>query len=197
MAAIRAGVTQRVHLVGGDRSIRFDAGFHLDPHRMPGACREELLGARVFEADGPTRCNRQVRGDILDQHFLLPAKATANAGLDHPDTLGRKVKHRRKLTAHVERHLRACANDETIVFIPVRHGHVRLDVRLLHLGNFVGALKNMISLIESLIDVTNVDANLSRQVAIRVRMIEIYIVRLIVDLHGIIFQCLLRLKNRR
>ena len=92
---------------------------------MPRARCSEFFAARVFEAHGPPGRNREVRGYVLDQHFLLAAEAAADARFDHTDALGRQAQHRREDPPHVERHLSRSANHQTIIFVPIGHDDVR------------------------------------------------------------------------
>ena len=105
-----------------------------------------------------------MRCHILDQYFLLAAKSAPDARLDHPDALDRQPQHRRQDAPDVKRHLGAGADHQAVIFIPVGHRHMRLDMRLLDFGHPVIRLKDAIRLGKSLFHIANIDADLRRPV---------------------------------
>ena len=135
MTAVRARIGQRVHRVGRDGAILLDACLHLDAHGVARARSDKFLVAGIFIQHGALGGNRQVRGHIFHQDFLLAAEAAADARLDHADALDGQAQHGRHHPAHVERNLRGGADNEAVVLVPVGDNNVRLDVRLLHLGH--------------------------------------------------------------
>ena len=128
MTAVRAGVGQDAHFVGGDRAVALDAGLHPDPHRMAGAGGDKFLFAGVFVNDRAARGNGQMCGNILHQDFLLAAETAADPRLDHADAFDRQPEHRGEQSAHVERHLGGGADDQAVIFVPVGDRHVRFDM---------------------------------------------------------------------
>ncbi len=181
VAAIRAGIRKHAHLVGGDGAVGLDAGLHPDFHRVARAGGQELFFAGGFVEHRPAGGDGQVGGHVFDEHFLLAAKTAADARLDDADALDRQAEHRREHAAHVEGHLRGRADDQPVVFIPPGDGHVRFDVRLLHLGHFVHAFEHPVGFGEAFFHVADVDADFGGQVAAGVAVGEVDVFRLVVD----------------
>ena len=170
------------------RAVLLDSGAIGEHHRMARAGAGELQLARKFEAHGPTGGNGQMRAQVLDQHLLLAAKAAADARFDHADALDRQPDQRCDHAAHVEGHLRAGADHHALVFVPVGDDDVRLDGRLLHLMDMIGALEEMVRLGQPCFDVADVGVNRDGNVAFDI--VDAHGVRLVVDdrcarLHGL------------
>ena len=87
---------------------------------MPRRGRDELFFARQFEFDGTAGLQRRQRQNVLDEHFLLAAKAAADALAEHPHLVGRQVKEVGQRAPGQERHLRAGADIEDSVGIDPR-----------------------------------------------------------------------------
>ena len=181
VAAVRAGVAQRVHLVGSDRAVLLHPGLHPHPHGMPRARADEFLFARILVAHGPPGSDGQVGWHVFHQDFLLAAKTAANARLDHADALDRQVQHRGQDAPGVERHLRAGANHQPVILIPIGHCHVRLDMRLLNLGYFILGFEDVVGFGKAFFHIADVDPNLRRQVVLRVRVCEVDVFRLVMQ----------------
>ncbi len=81
----------------------------------------------------------------------------------------------------MERHLRAAADHQAVVFVPIGDDDVRLDVRLLHLGHAVLALEDVVGFGKALLHVADVDADVRRQVAAGVGAGKIDVFRLVVQ----------------
>jgi hypothetical protein len=105
-----------------------------------------------------------VRGHVFHQYFLFAAESAANARFDHADAFHRQVQHWREHAPHMERHLRGRANDEPVIFIPIRHTDVRLDVRLLYLWHFILCFENFICFLEPFFHIANVNADLGGEI---------------------------------
>ena len=82
----------------------------------------------------------------------------------------------------MEWHLCAAANYQTIIFIPIRDDHMRLNMGLLNFRYLIGFLKNMIRLFKPLLHIANIDADLRRQISFRIRFGKVNILWLIMDL---------------
>ncbi len=122
-----------------------------------------------------------MRRYILDQNLLLAAKAAPNARLDHPDALDRKPQHRRQHAPDMKRHLGAGADDQAVIFIPVGHRDMRLDMRLLHLGHPVIRLKDALRLSKAFFYIANIDPDLRGPVDRWIRISKIDIFRLVMQ----------------
>ena len=59
---------------------------------------------------------------------------------------------------------------------------MRLDMRLLHFGNFIFSLENFIGFRKSFFDVADIDANMCSQILVGILVCEVDELRLIVDL---------------
>jgi hypothetical protein len=59
----------------------------------------------------------------------------------------------------MERHLCARPDDQPVILIPIAQGYVRFDVSLLHFGNQVFTLKNVIGFAKTLLNVSDIDPN--------------------------------------
>ena len=129
---------------------------------------DELFFARIFVNNWSASRNRQVRGYVFHQHFLLAAEPASDTWFDDADTLDRQVQNRCQDATCMERHLCRGPNYQPVVLVPIRHADMRFDVRLLHLGDSVLSLEDAVSLGEAFIDVADVDSNFSSQVASRV-----------------------------
>ena len=81
----------------------------------------------------------------------------------------------------MERHLRGGTDHQTIIFIPVGHADVRLDVRLLDLRYLVFRFEDLIGFGESFFHVADVDADVGGEILFGVRVREVDELRLIVD----------------
>ncbi len=60
----------------------------------------------------------------------------------------------------MKRHLGAGADDQAVIFIPVGHRDMRLDMRLLHLGHPVIRLKDALRLSKAFFYIANIDPDL-------------------------------------
>ena len=148
-------------------------------------CRERDAtnsSSAVLENHGSLGGDGQVRGDVFDEDLLFPAKSAAYAWLDHSNTFHWDPKHGRKHPTNVEGDLGRGANDEPVVLIPVGDHHVRLDRSLLHFGDLILGFEDLVRLLESLLDIPNIDADLGSQIVLCVRVSEVHVLRLIVDL---------------
>ncbi len=183
MTAVSAGIAQNAHLIGCDCAITFYTRLHANAHRVTCSCSIEFLGAGKFKTHRSACSNRQMRSHILDQDFLFPAKTAANARLNHPYPFRRQVKYRRNLTAHVEGNLRARTDHEAIILIPVSYNNMRLDMRRTYFRNFIGGFKNMIRFGKTFVYIADVNVDLSGEVSAGIRVSEINIIRLVMDLH--------------
>ena len=137
-----------------------------------------------------------MRGDILGQRFLLAAKPAADARLDHANSLGRQTEYRRENPARVERYLRRSANDEAVIFVPIRHDNMWLDAHLLHLRDDVLVFENPVCLFESFLDVANFDFYVCANVSRRVGFCEIDVLRFVVNARRLRFHRVARIENR-
>ena len=143
----------------------FDARFHAQAHRVARAGGDKFLFAGVFVNHRPAGGNRQVGSHIFDQHFLFAAKTAADARFDHPDALDRQARAPGPgCAAHVERHLRAGADHQAVIFVPIGDDDMRLDVRLLHFGDVVFASKDLVGFGETFLHIADIDTDLGRQV---------------------------------
>ena len=162
---------------------------------MPDARRRELLLAGQLESDGPPGGEHQVADDVLDQHLLLAAEASADARLDHADALHRDAEERCQHAADVERHLRRRANHEPLVLVepPVRH--VRLDRAVLDALQLEGLLEDLLGLRECCVDVGGAAFDVRREVAQGIRDADR--VGLVVDHRGAVLHRLGRVEHCR
>ena len=179
--AVCAGVGENFHLVGGHRAIVFDAGFHPNAHRVTRAAGNELFFAAGFVHHGATGGDRQVTADVFDLDFLFAAKTAANAGFHDADALDRQSQHGGEHSARVEGHLRAGADYQTVIFVPVGDANMRLNMRLLHLRHVVNALENAVGFGKTFFYITDIDADFGCQVFGCVRVGEIDIFRFIMQ----------------
>src|SRR5262245_7113927 len=76
--------------------------------------------------------NRQMSWNIFHQHFLLAAEAAADTRLDDTNSFDWQIQYRREHSPYMERDLCGGTNDQTIVFIPISHADMGLDVCLLN-----------------------------------------------------------------
>ena len=106
VTAIRARITQRVHFIRNHCTIAHHARFHAHAHRMTRTRVFKFFGTRIFVTHGATCRNRQMRGDIFDQNFLLAAESAADARLDYANAFRRQLQNGREHAARVKRHLR-------------------------------------------------------------------------------------------
>ena len=82
----------------------------------------------------------------------------------------------------MERHLRRCADYQTVIFVPIGDADVRLDVRLLYFWYFIFCLKNFICFSETFFNVANVNADFCGKILFRVGICKVDILWLIVNL---------------
>lgn len=71
-------------------------------------------------------------------------------------------------SADVEGNLRGRANYQAVILIPIGHADVRLDMRLLDFGYFILGFENFIRLGEALVHVADINADVRREIFIRV-----------------------------
>ena len=181
VVAVGAGVAEHAHLVGHHPPVFHDAGAHADDHRVARGAGHELLFAGVLQLHRPAGGDGQVRADVLDHHLLLVAEPAADARFDDADALDRQPQHRRQDAAGVERHLRAGADHQAVILIPVGDADERLDRRLLHPRHLVLALEDVVGRLQRGVHIAQLDVDMRGQVAQRVAFGERHVVRLVVD----------------
>ena len=121
--------------------------------------------------------------DVLDQHLLLGAEATADAGLDHPDVLDLHVDEGGQHPAGVERNLGGGADHHALVGVEPRHRDVGLNGALLDLVHPEGLLEGVGCGREVAVDVAALGRQVVHQVALGVA--DVGGVVLVVDLGGV------------
>ena len=117
VVAIGPGVGEYVELQRREFAVLVGARLDRDLHRMPRRGRDELFLAGQFEFHGPAGLERGQRKNVLDEHFLLAAKAAADAFAEHPHLVGRQIEEVRQRAPGQERHLCAGADIEDSIGI--------------------------------------------------------------------------------
>src|SRR5690606_25884775 len=194
VCAIRPGIRDDMQLGGHDLAIRRDASLIPEYLRVAAARAGEFLLARIFEAYRASGRDGQMRAQVFDQHFLLAAKTTVVARLNHPVLLHRQSTQRPDHTPNVTRHLGTGANVEPVILIPPRHHHMRLNADLLHLMYAVLTLKDMIGFGPLRLGVANACLDMVDDVALAV--INPFDVGIIVDHRRSGLHRLYRIENR-
>src|ERR1700674_2540532 len=102
--AIGPGVREHIELQRRQFSASVGTRPDGDAHRMPSRGRDELLFAGEFKFYGASGLERGKRQNILDKHFLLAAKAAADAFAKYPDLVRREIENIRQRASRQERH---------------------------------------------------------------------------------------------
>ena len=107
---------------------------------MPRRGRDELLLAGELEFDRASGAERGERQNVLDEQFLLAAKAAADPLAEHADLVGGQLEDVRERAPGQERHLRAGADIEDAVGIEPGEPAMGLQRRVLNTLGREGAL---------------------------------------------------------
>ena len=121
-------------------------------------------------------------GHVFHQHFLFAAEASADARLDHADSLHGQSQNWCEHSSYVEWHLRGCANHETIIFIPISDTYMRLDMCLLNFWYFIFSFENFVGFGETFFNIADVNADFSGEILFGIRICKVDKLRLIVNL---------------
>ena len=95
----------------------------------------------------------------------------------------------------VERHLCAGPNYQPIILIPVGDNHMGLDMCLLNFRHFIRCLDNFIGFRKPFFNITDINVNLCRQIAIRIRVSEGHIFCLIVNPGSALLQSIAHIED--
>src|SRR3990170_626953 len=148
-ARIGAGVEDDARLERRQPAVLGDAGLELEDARGRGGGRQELLGAREHERDGPPESHRERRGERLEEDELA-AEAAAERRRDDAHLVLGQAERFRHLGARVEERLGGGPHGDAAERVHLRHGRARLEVALVDDARAVGALDDEMRLGEAL-----------------------------------------------
>ncbi len=140
VGAVGAGVLGGVHLDGVEDAVGPGPHLHPDAEGVPGAGRDELLGAGVLPAGGAAGAHGDQGADVFDQDLLLDPEAAADAGLDHPDAVDGQVQDPGDDAPQVEGDLGAGVQDQAPVVVEVGLADVGLQGGVLGVLGLAGGL---------------------------------------------------------
>ena len=164
VAAVGTCVGGRLHAEGGDATVLLHTHAQADPDGMPGAAGAEILLPGELPEDGALGAQGQHGDHIFQQHLLLAAETTADAGFDDADLLDRDLQALRDDAPAVERHLGAGDDDDASAGVEVGLGDVGLDRGVLGVLGFIGAVELEVSLGQALVKAAHFHADVGHKV---------------------------------
>ena len=148
-----AGLGPQLGLDPGQAAVLRGAGRDLEDRRGRRIAHPEVFVAGELDADRPAQeQGRAGRQRIGDQQ--LPAEPTAKRCARHADSRDREAEQLRQLGSDLERALGAGCDVERAVGVKLGHGHLRLDVALVHPVRGEAAIHHHIARCERRIDIT-------------------------------------------